>query len=97
MLTRKTFLADQPAYDPTNYWRGMIWGPTNRLLIDGLERRGFNDKAKLLANETLQLLSQGNTFYEVFNPETAQGMRATHYNGFGTGFYLELNIRKNKK
>ena len=85
-----TVLADEPSYEPNNYWRGMIWGSTNRLLVDALDRRGLTKQADLLARETIDLFVNNSSFYEVISPETGIGQRGTHYNGFGTGVYLDL-------
>ncbi len=89
-----TVLADEPSYEPQNYWRGMIWGSTNRLLIDALDRRGLTSHADLLARETIDLFVNNSSFYEVISPETGRGQRGTHYNGFGTGVYLDLLERE---
>ncbi len=92
-----TVLANEPSYEPQNYWRGMIWGSTNRLLIDALDRRGLTSHADLLARETIDLFVNNSSFYEVISPETGRGQRGTHYNGFGTGVYLDLLARANRR
>lgn len=85
-----TVLADQPSYDPGNFWRGPIWGSTNRLMIDALERRGFAPEAAALREETLSLLGDADDFREVFHPETGRGSRGTLMSGFGAGVFLDL-------
>lgn len=91
-----TVLADEPSYEPQNYWRGMIWGSTNRLLVDALDRRGLTSHADLLAQETIDLFVNNSSFFEVISPETGRGQRGTHYNGFGTGVYLDLLERASR-
>jgi hypothetical protein len=91
-----TVHADQAAYDPDNFWRGCIWGPTNRLIVDALDRAGLTKSADLLADETLGLMAATKNFYEVYNAETGRGYRATMMAGFGAGVFLDLIQRKLK-
>ncbi len=89
-----TVLADQASYDPDNFWRGCIWGSTNRLIVDALDRAGLTKSADLLAGETLDLMAATKNFYEVYNAETGRGFRATMMAGFGAGVFLDLIQRK---
>ena len=89
-----TVLADQASYDPDNFWRGPIWGATNRLIIDALDRAGFATAADRLADETIDLMAATKNFYEVYNAETGRGFRATMMAGFGAGVFLDLIQRQ---
>ncbi|MFH1498728.1 MAG: hypothetical protein ABII82_12985 [Verrucomicrobiota bacterium] len=85
-----TMLTDQPAYDPDNFWRGMIWGPVNRLVVDALERCGQTDAAERLRVETLRLFETDGHFHEVYDPVSGRGRRGVLMSGFGAGVYLDL-------
>lgn len=85
-----TMLTDQPAYDPDNFWRGMIWGPVNRLIVDALERCGQAEAAGRLREETLRMFEADGRFYEVYEPSSGQGRRGVLMSGFGAGVYLDL-------
>lgn len=92
-----TVASDEPSFDPDNYWRGMIWGPTNRLLIDALDRKGLTKQADILADHTLKLFEANDSFYEVFKPDNGMGRRGTHMSGFSAGVYLDLLQRKYRR
>lgn len=57
----KYFVADD------GYWRGAIWGPTNFIIIDGLEACGELELAKDLAKRFCDLCVKGG-FAENFHP-----------------------------
>jgi hypothetical protein len=85
-----TVLTDEPSYDPGNFWRGAIWAPVNRLVIDALMRRGFPEAAERLRKETQSLIETSGRFHEVYSPVTGKGSRAQLMTGFGAGVYLDL-------
>jgi len=81
---------EHPAFDPDNFWRGPIWGATNRLAIDALDRRGFDDAAARLRRETLSLMLESDGFLEIYHPFSGKGSRSTMISGFGAGVFLDL-------
>lgn len=63
-----------PSYNPTSkkfnpkkYWRGPVWVNMNWMLHHGLSHYGFEDLAKQLKQESLELISHYG-FYEYFVP-----------------------------
>lgn len=62
--THRLFVDDE-------YWRGNIWLPVNWLIWKGLERYGFTETAKHIAEESLRLV-QEHGFCEFFSPITGQ-------------------------
>lgn len=55
-------------FKPHGYWQGPTWVNTNWLVIDGLERMGYNDHAAALKESTIEMVSLGG-FYEYFSPQ----------------------------
>ncbi len=53
-----TLAADQPGYDPQGgYWRGSVWAPTDTMVLRGLENYGYDDLAKEVAINHLNLVA----------------------------------------
>jgi hypothetical protein len=50
-----TIARNDPAFADQHYWRGNIWGPTNYLVYQGLNRYGFDDEAFELAEKSYRL------------------------------------------
>ena len=60
--------------DTSNYWRGPVWINTNWLLLQGLSRYGFQEKAESVRRDMITLVERCG-FHEYFDP----------YKGFGYG------------
>lgn len=54
-------------FKPHTYWQGPSWVNTNWLIIDGLERMGFQDHAEALRDTTIDMVEQAGC-YEYFSP-----------------------------
>ena len=54
-------------FNEHGYWQGPAWVNTNWLIIDGLERYGFNDHAKALRETTVEMVENGGCS-EYFSP-----------------------------
>jgi hypothetical protein len=70
-----TLAADEPLYDPAGgYWKGAVWAPTNTMVIRGLERYGFDDLARQLAVQDLDLVAtvykKTGTIWENYSPDS---------------------------
>ncbi|MBT8218395.1 MAG: glycoside hydrolase [Bacteroidia bacterium] len=68
----------QSDIDHEKYWRGPIWISTNWLIIQGLNRYGFDELADEVFQDTIELIHQFG-FYEYFDPR-----RNVRNNGYGT-------------
>ena len=62
---------DSPWFKELGYWQGPSWVNTNWLIIDGLQRSGFNDHAEALKESTIEMVADGGC-YEYFSPLSGQ-------------------------
>ncbi len=58
--------------DPANYWRGPVWVNTNWLLMQGLKRYGFTEKAVSVREDIIELVRRWG-FHEYFDPYKGVG------------------------
>lgn len=65
-------------FDPYKYWQGPSWVNTNWLIIDGLERCGFEKEAKILRQKTIELVTKSG-MYEYFNPLNGKPAGAANF------------------
>jgi hypothetical protein len=70
-----TLAADEPGYDPAGgYCRGAVWTPTTMMVIRGLEFYGYDDEARAIALNNLDLMGRvyrrTGTIWENYAPET---------------------------
>jgi glycogen debranching enzyme len=61
-----------PHWQPRRYWRGPVWVVINWLLIHGLRRYGYDDLAKTVRDDTLELIDRSG-FYEYYDPRDGTG------------------------
>lgn len=71
-----TLAADEPHYNPRGgYWNGSVWAPTTTMVIRGLEAYGYDDLARKLALQHVDLVAsvfaQTGTIWETYSPEAS--------------------------
>ncbi len=71
--------ADEPTFEPTNYWRGPTWINLNWVTIIGLERYGYKALAADLRRKTLDLIAMNPVPREYYHPLTGAGLGAENY------------------
>jgi len=69
-----TLAADEPLYDPDGgYWRGAVWAPTTTMVIRGLETYGFDNLARQIALQNINLVAtvykKTGTIWENYSPD----------------------------
>lgn len=65
-------------FDPLRYWQGPTWVNTNWLIIDGLQRHGFDKEAETLRARTVGMVEEAGC-YEYFNPLDGTGIGAPNF------------------
>lgn len=66
--------ADHKKYNPEGrYWQGGVWPGTNYMIIDGLWRKGYREKAREIAlnhyENVFEVWKKTGTFWEYYAPE----------------------------
>jgi len=90
-----TVARSDPKYDPLKMWRGPTWVNINFLMIEGLQRSGFDDLARELRRRTLEMIQNRDDIYEYYHPETGQnppGAASTF--GWSAAIFIELAIQE---
>ncbi|MGH7484109.1 MAG: MGH1-like glycoside hydrolase domain-containing protein, partial [bacterium] len=78
-----TIARNDPAFADQFYWRGDIWGPTNYMLYEGLNRYGFDSEAFAFAEKSYKLFM--NDWKR--DSESGENYRAWGGNGGGDTHY----------
>jgi len=84
---------DSHFFDSDRYWQGPSWVNTNWLIIDGLERYGFNDEAYELKKRTLDMVSKQGP-HEYFDPIDGRGLGAENFSWTAA---LTIDLAKTSK
>jgi putative isomerase len=92
-LSRLEKMYDLRATNNPSNWLGPIWGISNYLVFRGLQKYGFDDDARDLAEKTVRLFGQdlevNGSLHEYYNPDTGEPIVT---NGFQNWNFLVLNM-----
>jgi glycogen debranching enzyme len=92
-----TVARDDPQYDPETMWRGPTWVNVNYLLVEGLERSGYNELARDLRRRTLEMMMGGQDIYEYYHPETGESPpKAASLFGWSSALFIDMAIRESQ-
>ena len=90
-----TVAKNDAKYDPMTMWRGPVWVNINYLLIEGLQRSGFDDVARQLRQKTIAMVMQHPDIYEYYHPETGEKPpRATSVFGWSSALFIDLVLQE---
>jgi hypothetical protein len=69
-----TLAADEPGFDPYGgYWNGAVWAPTDKMVVAGLEKYGYQELARKIALNHLQnvveIFKDTGTVWENYAPQ----------------------------
>jgi len=65
-------------FDPVNYWRGPVWINMNWMLMQGLRRYGYMDKAESVKSDIIELVRR-HGFYEYYDPIKGRGYGSSDF------------------
>lgn len=89
-----TVAMDDPKYNPAQMWRGPTWVNVNYLLIEGLQRSGYQDLARELRRRTLDLINSRDDIYEYYDPVSGQNPpNAASMFGWSSAVFIDLAIQ----
>ena len=74
-----TVSADNPKYNPKDYWRGRSWINQVWFTYFGLKKYGFLDEARKLAQRVLDIMSEGPTCNENYDSSTGKPLGAIDF------------------
>ena len=78
--------------DTANYWRGPVWINTNWLLMHGLRRYGFKEKAKAVRDAIIELVRRWG-FHEYFDPYKGTGYGTDNFS-WTAALFLEVALEE---
>lgn len=89
-----TVAMDDPKYTPGRMWRGPTWVNVNYLLIEGLQRSGYEELARELRRRTLDLISSRDDIYEYYDPVSGENPpTAASMFGWSSAVFIDLAIQ----
>lgn len=93
-----TVAKDDPRYAPTTMWRGPVWLNVNYMLIEGLQRCGYDDIARELRRRTLKMVNCAPDIFEFYHPEDASiPPKAAPLFGWSAALFIELAIQESQE
>jgi glycogen debranching enzyme len=89
-----TVAMDDPKYTSGKMWRGPTWVNVNYLLIEGLQRSGYEDLARELRRRTLDLINSRDDIYEYYDPVSGENPpSAASMFGWSSAVFIDLAIQ----
>ena len=71
---------NEPTFRPDGFWRGDVWPPTNYLIALGLDRYGYYDLAREMADKMLELVRKHDGHaHERYNGVEGRGLGVKDY------------------
>lgn len=88
-----TVATSDPDFSAERMWRGPIWVNTSVLVAEGLERSGHPERARMLREQTVELVMHAGGPHEYFNPRTGvKAAQATTAFGWSAALFIDLAV-----
>ena len=92
-----TVAISDPAFDPTQMWRGPVWININYLFVEALERNGLHEAAAELRQKTLELVMKHTDIYEYYDPmDGSHPQKAAPMFGWSAALFIELALAETR-
>ncbi len=89
--------AGDPAFNPSQMWRGPVWVNINYVFVDALQRAGFPDLARQLCDRTLELVAGSSDMREYYHPLTGEPPAlAAPCQGWTAASFIDLAVRRSR-
>ena len=92
---------DDPDFENLSLWQGPSWVSINYLLMEGLDRSGYQTIADDLCERTLNLLAEQIVEGKGLSPEEKEGnhlrIRNAPIYGWSAALYIELAVRASRR
>ena len=93
-----TVAMNDPKYNPEQMWRGPTWVNINYLMIEGLQKSGYENIARELRQRTMELISGHKDIYEYYHPQTGQNPPdAAAIFGWSSAVFIDLAIQASQE
>lgn len=73
-----TTAKNEPTWEPRRYWRGPVWVIMNWLIMEGLQRYGYEDLVETIRQDTLGLIEDSG-FREYYDPRDGSGCGSANF------------------
>jgi len=88
-----TVAVSDPDHAPQRMWRGPVWVNTNALVAEGLACSGRPERARRLAERTVELVMHAGGPHEYFDPRTGErAPSATTAFGWSAALFIDLAV-----
>jgi putative isomerase len=89
-----TVARNDKRYNPEQMWRGPVWVNVNYIFVEALEKNGYHDLARELADKTIDLVMRGKDIKEYYNPETGdEPPKAAPMYGWSAALFIDLLVK----
>ncbi|NQY41529.1 MAG: hypothetical protein HRT80_15715 [Henriciella sp.] len=82
---------DDPAYDQKQMWRGPMWLPISWLLLELLEKLGFDDELSQCEKRLYEIVLEDGDLYEYFDSQTGGGLGYPQQ-GWTAAIFIRLHL-----
>ena len=65
---------NDPLFEPGNWWRGPVWPPVVWLMLETLDKYGFDNERRDAMNRIVSMLVADGQCHELFNAKTGEGL-----------------------
>jgi glycogen debranching enzyme len=84
-----TTAKNEPTWEARRYWRGPVWIIMNWLILEGLQRYGYDDLVETIRRDSLRLM-ENSGFREYYDPRNGSGCGSTDFS-WSAALALELS------